>query len=35
MARNASNDSMELGDPYRLGELIAIERRLANASHVA
>lgn len=33
--RRQANDSLELGEPYRLDELIAIERRLANASHVA
>lgn len=33
--RRQANDSMEQGDPHRLDELIAIERRIANASHVA
>jgi hypothetical protein len=33
--RRQANDSMDLGEPQHLDELIAIERRLANASHVA
>jgi hypothetical protein len=33
--RRQANDSLELGEPFRLDELIAIERRLADTSHVA
>ncbi|WP_405058610.1 hypothetical protein OG474_38600 [Kribbella sp. NBC_01505] len=33
--RRQANDSLELGEPYLLEELVAIERRLADASHVA
>ncbi len=33
--RRQANNSLELGEPYRLEELVAIERRLADASHVA
>lgn len=33
--RRQANDSMDSGDPQHLDELIAIERRLANASHFA
>ena len=33
--RRQANDSLDLGDPERLEDLIAVERRLANASHIA
>ncbi|WUJ72350.1 hypothetical protein OG809_03580 [Kribbella soli] len=33
--RRQANDSLELGEPFRLDDLIAIERRLADTSHAA
>jgi hypothetical protein len=33
--RRQANNSLELSEPYRLEELVAIERRLADVSHVA